>query len=113
LTTIPPDVLSAPFALDLEDIAPFTPGYISFYGPAVLALLLQHLAVTLGALSMARIRLLGLMELFRTSPVRPAEVVTGNYLSSGSLCVVAGGILVGLLRFGLDVPGIGPWWQVG
>lgn len=107
IKTIPPDVLSAPFQLDVENVAPFVPTYIGFYAPAVLALLLQHLAVTLGALSMARVRLLGLMELFQTSPVRPAEVVAGNYLSYGTLCALAAALLAGLLLFALGVPMFG------
>jgi ABC-2 type transport system permease protein len=107
--TIPSEILSAPFALDLQNVAPIVPDYIDFYAPAVLALLLQHLAITLGALSMARIRLIGLMELLKTSPVRPLEVVTGNYLSYGALCAVAAGLLVGLLTFLLKVPVAGSW----
>lgn len=105
--TIPAWVLSAPFELDVQNVAPFVPDYMTFYAPAVLALLLQHLGITLGALSMARIRLIGLMELLRVAPVRPAEVVTGNYLSYGSLCAVAGAALVGLLVFGLGIPVFG------
>jgi ABC-2 type transport system permease protein len=92
----------------VDNIAPFVPSYIGFYAPAVLVLLLQHLAVTLGALSMTRIRLLGLMELLQTSPVRPSEVVTGNYLSYGLLCAIAGGMLLALLVLALGVPMYGP-----
>ncbi len=101
---VPADVISAPFALSMKNVAPFVPTPIGFYAPAVLALLLQHLAVTLGALSMARVRLLGLMELFQTSPVKPAEVATGNYLAYGVLCAVAGALLVALLVLALGVP---------
>jgi ABC-2 type transport system permease protein len=104
---IPPDVLSAPFTLSLKNVAPFVPTAIGFYAPAVLVLLLQHLAVTLGALSMTRVRLLGLMELFKTAPVKPAEVAIGNYLSYSVLCAVAGGLLVLLLTLGLGVPVFG------
>jgi len=74
----------------------------------VLVLLIQHLGVTLGALSMSRVRLLGLMELFQTSPVKPAEVTVGNYLSYGTLSVVAGGALLGLIIGVLHVPVFGP-----
>jgi ABC-2 type transport system permease protein len=88
----------------LKNVAPFVPTAIGFYAPAVLALLLQHLAVTLGALSMTRVRLLGLMELFQTSPVKPSEVAIGNYLSYGVLCAVAGVLLVALLTLVLGVP---------
>ena len=109
IQAIPPDVLSAPFQLQLENVAPFVPTFTGFYAPAVLALLLQHLAITLGALSMARIRIIGLMDLLRTSPVRPTEVVIGNYLSYGTLCAVAGAVLVSLVVILLDVPVFGSY----
>ena len=109
IQSIPPDVLSAPFQLQLENVAPFVPTFTGFYAPAVLALLLQHLAITLGALSMARIRIIGLMDLLRTSPVRPTEVVVGNYLSYGTLCALAGAILVSLVVILLDVPVFGSY----
>jgi ABC-2 type transport system permease protein len=110
--SIPPEVLSAPFRLDYENVAPFVPTYLGFYAPAALALLVQHLAVTLGALSMARVRLLGMMELLRVAPARPAEVVTGNYLSYAFVCAVAAAALVALLVFGLGVPVFGSWLVV-
>jgi ABC-2 type transport system permease protein len=101
---LPAEVLSAPFELKLQSVAPFEPSAIGYYAPAVLALLLQHLAVTLAALSMARIRLIGLMELLKASPVQPGELVVGNYLSYGALCVITGGALTGLLVWLLRVP---------
>ncbi len=107
VTAIPPDVLSAPFTVDIKNIAPFVPTAIGYYAPAVLALLIQHLAVTLGALSMTRIRLLGLMELFQTSPVKPVEVALGNYIAYASLCIIAAALLVVLLTAGLGVPVFG------
>jgi ABC-2 type transport system permease protein len=109
LRTTPPDVIAAPFSLDLQNVAPWTPAAgAGFYAPAVLVLLIQHLGVTLGALSMSRVRLLGLVELFQTSPVRPVEVTVGNYLSYGTLCVIAGGALLGLVVGVLNVPVFGP-----
>ncbi|MCC7364689.1 MAG: ABC transporter permease [Dehalococcoidia bacterium] len=109
---IPAETLSAPFQLRLENIAPFVPDFAGFYAPAVLALLLQHLAITLGALSMARVRLIGLMDLLRVAPVKPREVVLGNYLSYATICVVAGGLLVALVVLLLDVPVFGSWVMV-
>jgi ABC-2 type transport system permease protein len=110
--SIPPEVLASPFDLEIENVAPEEVSYVEFYGPAVLALLLQHLGITLGALSMARMRLLGLLELLRTSPTRPVEVVVGNYLSYGVVCAVAGAALVALLVLGLGVPVFGSWLVV-
>ena len=108
LNSTPADMLAAPFQLDLRNVAPWIPNGTGFYAPAALVLILQHLGITLGALSMTRVRLLGLMELFQTSPVKPAEVTVGSYLSYGTLCVIAGGALVGLMLGLLGVPVFGP-----
>jgi ABC-2 type transport system permease protein len=108
LRTIPADVIAAPFSLSLQNVAPWKPNGAGFYAPAVLVLLIQHLGVTLGALSMTRVRLLGLMELFQTSPVKPAEVTVGNYLSYGTICVIAGGALLALIMSVMNVPLFGP-----
>ena len=108
LKTIPADVIAAPFSLRLENVSPWQPNGTGFYAPAVLVLIVQHLGVTLGALSMSRVRLLGTLELFRTSPVRPAEVAVGNFLSYGSLVLIAAGALVGLIVGVLHVPVFGP-----
>ena len=112
LANIPPEVLSEPFVLNVEYAAHANLSFAAFYAPAVLVLLLQHLGITLGALSMARLRLLRLTDLLRVSPVRPAEVVFGHYLSYGVLCLLAGGALLGLMIWILDVPVLGSWAAV-
>ncbi|MFI5268269.1 MAG: hypothetical protein ACHQ7M_12920, partial [Chloroflexota bacterium] len=54
LKTIPADVIAAPFSLDLQNIAAWkSVNGTGFYAPALLALIVQHLGVTLGALSMS------------------------------------------------------------
>lgn len=108
LKTIPPEVVAAPFSLDLQNIAPWKPNGSGFYAPAVLVLIIQHLGVTLGALSLSRMRLLGIMELFQTSPVKASEITIGSFLSYGTLCVVAAGALIGLIIGVLGVPVFGP-----
>jgi ABC-2 type transport system permease protein len=112
LSSIPPDVLSQPFVLNVEYAAYANLSFAAFYAPAVLVLLLQHLAITLGALSMARLRLLRLTDLLRAAPVRPGEVVVGHYLSYGVLCLVAGVALLGLMIWTLGVPVLGSWVAV-
>jgi ABC-2 type transport system permease protein len=54
---------------------------VHFYIPAVLALLLQHIAVSLAGLSIVTERYAGTMELMRAAPVNPLEVMLGKYLS--------------------------------
>ncbi len=51
---IPPAVIAEPTRADLLNEAPLEPNVISFFGPAALALILQHLAVTLIAVSVVR-----------------------------------------------------------
>jgi ABC-2 type transport system permease protein len=112
LTSSPAAVISAPFRLTVEDAVSFKPGFTTFYAPAVLALLLQHFAITLGALSLARQRLLGMTELLRVSPVRPTEVVIGQYVSYGTLTLAAGGALFALMMVTMGVPMLGDWTQL-
>jgi ABC-2 type transport system permease protein len=104
VTVIPPDVVAAPTEAEVTNLAPSPPTVTSFFGPAVLALILQHLAVTLVSLSLVRDRSSGVMELFRISPVSAAEVVAGKVLAFGLLGLVIAGITMALLVGGLGVP---------
>ena len=70
---IPPDVIAAPAKAEIRNIAPTTPNVIAYFAPAVLALILQHLAVTLVAMSLVKERTSGLIEIFRIAPVSAAE----------------------------------------
>lgn len=104
--------IAAPFQLEVEQGLAFAPTFTQFYAPALLALILQHLGVTLGALSMTRMRLLNLVDLLRVAPVRATEVVLGQYVSYGLLTALIGGALLLLIHFGLDVPVLGSWFMV-
>jgi ABC-2 type transport system permease protein len=70
----------------------------------VLALILQHLAVSLVSLSLVRERSSGLMELFRISPVTAAEVIAGKVLAFALLGFVVAGLTMLLLVSVLGVP---------
>jgi ABC-2 type transport system permease protein len=108
LPLIPPDVVAAPTRAELHNLAPSTPRVISFFGPAVLALILQHLAVTLVAMSLVRERTSGIMELFRISPVSAAEVLAGKVIAYGVLGAIIAFVTVGLLVVGFGIPILGP-----
>jgi len=73
----------------------------------VLALVLQHLAVTLTALSMVRERLSGQIDLFRVAPVNSMEVLVGKYLAYALLSLLIAGVVGALMIFGLGVPVLG------
>jgi ABC-2 type transport system permease protein len=89
-------------------VSPSTPHVISYFAPAVLALILQHLAVTLVAMSLVRERTSGVIELFRIAPVSTAEVLTGKLLAFGLIGGAISAMTVALLVLGLGVPMVGP-----
>jgi ABC-2 type transport system permease protein len=85
---------------------------VSFAAPAAFALMLQHMAVTLTALSFVRERLGGAMELFRISPTNSLELVLGKYLGLGLVSAVIAIITSVLLVTVLGVPLLGSVWLV-
>lgn len=105
--TIPPDVVAAPTTAVTSNLAPIAPGIVQFFAPAVLALILQHMAVTLSALSLVRERLSGTMELFRISPITSVELLLGKYLGFGIITTVIASVTVLLVVLGLGVPLLG------
>jgi ABC-2 type transport system permease protein len=80
-----PELVAAPLQAQAIDLAPSMPAIVPFYGLGVLALIVQHVGVTLSALAMLRDRRRGLVELFRISPVRSGEMLVGKYLAAGAL----------------------------
>jgi ABC-2 type transport system permease protein len=104
---IPPDVVASPTRAEVTNEAPLQPAVIPFYGPAVLALILQHLAVTLVALSLVRERTSGIMELFRVSPISTWEVIIGKLLAFGVLSALLSSATLFLMVTVLHVPILG------
>jgi ABC-2 type transport system permease protein len=78
---IPPEVVAAPTRAEVHNMAPLQPTVVAFFAPAVLALVLQHMGVTLTALSMVRERLSGALDIFRVAPLRSLELLVGKYLA--------------------------------
>jgi ABC-2 type transport system permease protein len=99
---IPPEVVAAPTRAQVENAAPSDPEVVSYFGPAVLALILQHLAVTLVALALVRERTSGIMEVFRVAPVNAWEIIAGKVLAylliGGSIAAITLWLLVGALH---------------
>lgn len=108
IENVPTDILVAPFDAEVNNIAPLEPTIINFFTPAAIAVVIQHLAVTLAGLSMVRARLLGVTELWRTAPVRLGEIIAGNYLTYGILTLATSGALVFAVTWALGVPVLGP-----
>ena len=79
--------------------------------PAVIALLMQHIAITLAGLSIVRERQDGPIELFRASPVSAFQTLVGKFISYLILTLILGAILTALVIYGLGVPMLGNWWD--
>ncbi|HEY7968981.1 MAG TPA: ABC transporter permease, partial [Candidatus Limnocylindrales bacterium] len=101
---VPPDVIAAPAEAVLDNVAPSRPTVVQYFGPAVLALILQHLAITLIALSVVRERSSGLFELFRISPISTFELVTGKLIAYGIFAGAVALLTITLLVIGFHVP---------
>src|SRR5215207_7672533 len=107
-SSIPIEVLVTPVQPTYYNIQGNALDFMTFYAPGVLALILQHIAVTLGALSLVRERLLGAMELFRVAPVSLTQVLLGKYLGYTLFIEIITAALVSLLVFTpLAVPFLG------
>ena len=107
VSNVPPEVIARPTTAETENVAPTEPNVLSFFGPAVFALVLQHLAITLTALSLVRERLSGQMDRFRVAPVTSMELLVGKYVAYAVLSLAVAAI-VGVLLVGvLGVPLLG------
>ena len=107
LERVSPELVASPTKADLVNVAPSTPGPVAFFGPAVLVLILQHLAITLIALSLVRERTSGLMDLFRVAPVSPAELMAGKLVAFGIMGGAIAAVTVTLLVKVFGVPFLG------
>jgi ABC-2 type transport system permease protein len=99
-----PDVIAEPTTAKTQNVAPSEPSVLNFFGPAVLALVIQHLAITLSSLSMVRERLSGQIDLFRVAPVNATEVLTGKYVAFALLSLFVTAVVGALMIFVLHVP---------
>ena len=106
-TVIPPQVIAQPLKAETENRAPVPPSVLSFFAPAVFALVLQHLGITLTALALVRERLSGAMDLFRVAPVRPWEILVGKYVAYGLLSLIVAVVVVLLMTRVFAVPLLG------
>jgi ABC-2 type transport system permease protein len=109
LTSMSSSVLVSPFTAEFYGLAEvqFTP--VGFLTPAVIILLLQHLAVTISALSIVREQRSGIMELFRVAPLTALEALISKYVSYLLFSAVIAAVLTALVVWGIGVPVLGNW----
>ncbi len=104
---LPPTVIISPLQRTFENLRGHSLDLMTYYAPSVLALIVQHIAVTLGALSLVRERLLGALELYRVAPVSILQILLGKYLGYTLFISLITSVLIGLMRWGLQIPFLG------
>jgi ABC-2 type transport system permease protein len=107
-----PSVLVSPFVGTIDNVRGIDVDFSHYYVPGVVALLLQHLALTFAALSLVRERTLGSAELFRVSPLTAGEALTGKYLAYLVLGGLVGAALTAaaVAGFGFEIAGPRIWY---
>lgn len=104
---VDPAVLARPFLSRTLTLSPVDIDQTDFFGAAAVALLLQHLAMSLGALTFVRDRALGLFELIRVGPVGATETVVGKLLAFFTVGAVVASSLLAAVHYLLGVPMVG------
>jgi ABC-2 type transport system permease protein len=105
--TIKPELIARPFRVEVKNRAGVDTTLLIFYTPAVLALVLQHLGVTLTALSMIRERLSGAIDIFRVAPISAVELLVGKYIAYAILGLAVAGLVVLATTRGMNLPFLG------
>jgi len=107
-----PEVVVSPFVSTIDNVHGIRIDFSHYYVPGVVALLVQHLALTFAALSLVRERTLGSVELFRVSPLTAGEALVGKYLAYLLLGgIVAASLTAGAVAgFGFEIAGPRIWY---
>lgn len=107
---IPPERVVAPVQQTYSNLRGQAYQAVVFYTPGVLALLVQHTAITLGALALIRERLLGAFEVFRVAPVSMTQLLLGKYIAYTFFVALMTALMVGGLYL-MGVPFLGDMGQ--
>lgn len=102
-------VLVNPFASDVSGLSNIVFSTTSFFAPAVIVLLLQHLSITFASLSIVRESRSGIMELFRVAPITALETLMGKYVSYLFFEIILAGVITALAVWVLKIPLLGHW----
>ena len=103
---ISPDAVVSPIGQDYANVRGGAYSAVVYYAPGVLALLIQHTAITLGALALVRERLMGAFEVFRVAPVNMAQLLLGKYLGyTLFIGLTAAALIVAMRLIGVPLHG--------
>lgn len=103
-TSAAPETVARPVRAEVQNRAPLPPALLTFYAPAVLALLLQHLGITITALSMVRERGSGAIEILRVAPISTLELLIGKYVAYAITSLLVAGLVVKITSDLMGIP---------
>jgi ABC-2 type transport system permease protein len=107
LRAIPPEILVSPLDVETQVVGAVPVGLTNYYAPGVIALLLQHLAITFAALALVREERLGTPEVFQVAPVGATHILGGKFLGYLGWMVLIAAVLSGLVFAAFGVPLVG------
>lgn len=110
---VPPDVLVQPLIAETQAVSGLDVPVTTYYSPAVVLVLLQHVVLTFAALSFVNERALGTTALFRVGPVRPSELLIGKLLGYAATGALIGALLAVVVVFVFGTTMAGSWVWLG
>jgi ABC-2 type transport system permease protein len=102
-------IIVNPFTVDALALSGVQFSVTTFFAPAVIVLLLQHLSITFASLSIVREKRSGIMELFRVAPITAFETLIGKYVSYLFFEIILAGVITALALLVLRIPILGNW----
>ncbi|HSJ72657.1 MAG TPA: ABC transporter permease [Acidimicrobiia bacterium] len=107
LRGIPAEILVSPLDVETQVVGAVPVGLTDYYAPGVIALLLQHLAITFAALALVREERLGTPEVFQVAPVGATHILGGKFLGYIGWMALIAAALSGLVFAVFGVPLVG------
>ena len=104
---VSPEVIVQPFVAQTEVVVDQDVPLTTYYSPAVVIVLLQHVVLTFAALSVVSEQSVGTTDLFRVGPLRIGEMLVGKFLGYASIGLVVAGLLIALVVLGYGTPVVG------
>lgn len=113
LQAIDPQIAVQPFRAEVISATPVPVTLDRYYAPGIVALMLQHLAVTFAALSLVRERERGTTELLRAAPASLGDRLVGKGVAFLLLGAAMAAALTALIMWAFGVPAPVSWLMFG
>ncbi|MDX1660089.1 MAG: ABC transporter permease, partial [Nitriliruptorales bacterium] len=109
LRDLNPQIAVTPFTSEVQSATPVRVTLTRYYAPGIVALMLQHIAITFAALSLVRERERGTTELLRAGPASLTERLTGKWVAFTLLGAALAAALTAAVMTAFGVPAPANW----